>query len=280
MDVSEIKDILKDRVKLAYIVSFSTLAFVGFLLIVKIDIGGILGRIATQQDALKGLKMLEEVAAYQKYIGTFDLKVAGKKDEQWMIKFITDAAKENDLVLELVKPMTPERVNGYDMLGVIVEGSGKYHNIGKFAADVENSDRYLYFESFNLRAKDIGGFNQASGVSGSGQGFRRVGGRGPAAVANTPNMFQGVPGAQSMMTPSGFPMQPGMSPMDQEMMRLMEEEMGMTQSPQQAPVTSGDPSDAAQDDSATEPGTVTKKKIIEERKTDFRTIIRCFRKGK
>jgi len=154
MDIKNLKTIFKDKLKAAYIISFTVLLILGYLLIVRIDLGGFYKLTDTLGESRGNLTILQTIAKYKTYINDFNKKLALKGiGADWLVGTITDSAKKKFITLDLVRPVDTGSVSGYEKISVMVQGRASYHNINEFVSELENNKKFLVVEDFKLETR-------------------------------------------------------------------------------------------------------------------------------
>lgn len=155
MDPMMLKKILQDKIKLAYIVSFLVLIIFAFLLLVKGDMGKIYSSKGLNLEVSDNLDTLKTIAEYKEYINEFDSKftVSGKSTN-WLIETVTGIANAKSVPLRLVRPLENTAFSNYKTISVLMEGNAPYHNIANFISSLENNEKYIVIEKFELKAQD------------------------------------------------------------------------------------------------------------------------------
>ena len=157
MELQKLKDILKDKVKVAYIASFTALGIFACLLLIRIDLGNHNRLRRSLQETNENLDIVKTVAEYRIHINEFNsLFAVVEKDANWLIGIITDVAKEKSVPLNLVKPLEGVVSSGYKKISVLVEGRAPYHDMANFISGLENNEKYLIIEEFEFKTKDAG----------------------------------------------------------------------------------------------------------------------------
>ncbi|MBN1354298.1 MAG: hypothetical protein JW994_06490 [Candidatus Omnitrophica bacterium] len=150
MEINELKNILKDKIKRAYIIVFSALAVFAYFLLARHDMGVFYGLRNTINVMEKNLNTLKAISAYTKYTDKFNSGFCMENNTHLLIEIVTEAAKARSVALTLVRPLETTHMSGYRKISINVEGEAPYDNLGYFISDLENSRNYLFIEEFNL----------------------------------------------------------------------------------------------------------------------------------
>ena len=154
IDISELKNIPKDKIKMSYIISLSFFALIAYLLLFKSDFGYRNRMKYLLQENINNLNLVRRIAEYKNFITDFNQKYCVEHTNQ-LITIVTDAAKENNVIIELVKPLSDRKKAGYENIRVQIEGRAFYNNIGDFISTLENNEKFIFVESMELEAEDI-----------------------------------------------------------------------------------------------------------------------------
>lgn len=151
MEFNKLKDILNDRMKVAYAVTFIVLGLFAYFLLVRVDIGNLYRGERHLKELNDNLNMLRAFAVYKDYINEFDTKFAvHEKGIEWLMEIVSESAKKKSVLLELVKPLEGASLFGYKKASVLVEGEAPYHEMAYFISDLENNEKYIFIEKFEL----------------------------------------------------------------------------------------------------------------------------------
>jgi len=147
----DIKDLLNDKLKVAYAASAAVLLFIAYTLIIGGDLKS-LGSLNRSLSVIRGNQyILRDTVQYKRYIGEFENKYLFKKGENAGIQVISETARKTSVTLDLVQPSDVGTILGrYRAVSFIVEGSGSYQAVTDFVAAIENNENYFAIESFNL----------------------------------------------------------------------------------------------------------------------------------
>ena len=157
MELSNLKDIFNDRVKAAYISSFTVILLLAYTLLVRIDFGKFRYIQLSLSETDENLAILKKIAEYTEDINKFNSKFVIKDEgTNWLIGTVTDVAKSSNIKLDLTKPAeSTASYAGYKKVSVLVEGKASYHDMAKFISGIESNEKYLVIEEFELRAEDV-----------------------------------------------------------------------------------------------------------------------------
>ncbi len=152
MDFKEIKNILKDKVKTAYMVVFAILIIFAYLIIIRVDLAkfSILKNEALEKE--ENLRILATIDNSKKTIEKFNNELSVDKDPYSLLGLITENAKKELITLDFVRPIESITLSGYRKISILVEGRASYHNIGRFILALETGDKYLIVEELQMRS--------------------------------------------------------------------------------------------------------------------------------
>ena len=162
IDQATVKKILENKVKVTYIVSFLILGILAFILLFKIDMGKFHNTKRALKEVTENLDTLKIIVEDRTYISEFDSKfTVSRKNTNWLIETVSDIANAKSVPLRLVRPLESTAFSGYKTISVLMEGNAPYHNIAEFISSLENNDKYIVIENFELGATDVVPFWQA-----------------------------------------------------------------------------------------------------------------------
>lgn len=150
MQFTEIKNILNDRINVAYIVSFSILAVFAYILLVKCDISNLYRLNTVFQETNLSLQTLKRMNDYKAYTSKFDSTFVSAKGTNWLIEIITELSKKEGVALELLKPAESRTIAGYKIIMVTAEGTAAYPNMVRFLNRLENFEKRLFIEEIGF----------------------------------------------------------------------------------------------------------------------------------
>lgn len=238
MDISKIKNILKDKVKTAYVAAFALLALLAFILIGKHDIGNFFRLSGESREAEHNLTTLKRSADYKIFLSDFKKQFAAGNGTGWLMEVVTDFARKDNVAIEFLRPWDTNFIRGTRVIRVMAEGRAPYANMMRFLGRLENYEKFLYVEDLSITAEGtrrlpgrmprIPGYTE-TGAGGSmppamsrmqqmtaRRGRPPMPGMGPAG-AGMPPFPQGGPGGADMSQGPEMPPPAGMEPMPEEL---------------------------------------------------------------
>ena len=211
MEFSDLKLIWNDKVKRAYLISFSTIIMLVYVLLIKYDLGGFAALTNELQKAETNLRDVTDISENTHFVNKFDNDFTIAGDTRHIIELITTAAKERSVEIDLIRPLKSFDTSGYRKVRVLIEGRAKYHQVGHFVSALENTDKFLVIEELSLRGEQEEVMSEGnvfiSGAPGVQGGF-------PPGMDSSRRMPQYSPGMQGQYPPEmmqgmgGYP--PGM----------------------------------------------------------------------
>ncbi len=151
MDFGDIKILWGDKVKRVHIIAFTVLFFLAYFLIVKHDIGTFAKLSNDLFEAESNLRDIDVISKNRDFAEKYNKEFALKKGAQFLIELITNTAKDEGIEIDLVRPLKSVDMSGYRKIRVLIEGKAVYHNLGRFVSTLENSEKHLFIEDFNMR---------------------------------------------------------------------------------------------------------------------------------
>ena len=142
----DIKYILGDKRKVAYVCSFIALGFFAYILLVRHDIGDILRSNREFDEAGKNLKMLKDAKGDSAYLAEFKALRTSGQDANALINTVMAAAKNASVVVGSLKPLASTDVKGYSIMRVTAEGEAPYSDFLRFIDRMERFEARLYIE--------------------------------------------------------------------------------------------------------------------------------------
>ena len=101
----------------------------------------------------------------QEYVTQLEKQLPGKADMDALLSDINQAGIGRGLQFELFRPGTVELKDYYAELPIALRVSGRYHDIGAFAADVANLSRIVTLHNLSILAPStVGAPKDASGA--------------------------------------------------------------------------------------------------------------------
>ncbi|NQU95125.1 MAG: hypothetical protein HQ549_02685 [Candidatus Omnitrophica bacterium] len=174
MEIASLKNILKDKIKMAYLISFLTLGIVAYFLLMRHDLGTFYKSQKTIYNSNKNLKALKKIEKYTKYSNKFNSEFAVEKNAYKLIEIITKSAKNRSVVLDEVKPIESGAVEGHLKISIAIEGMASYNNVAHFISDLEASDKLLITEELSMRADDISMYSDMEGFMPGHEGLSTI----------------------------------------------------------------------------------------------------------
>ncbi|MDD5438613.1 MAG: hypothetical protein PHS37_00305 [Candidatus Omnitrophica bacterium] len=155
MENLDIKEILNDKIKRAYIISVVVLAVIAWQLFLRVDVSTITALTHTRDTLNGNLDIIKNIIQTKRYIGDFDANYIVKKEQNAVIQVITELSKEANVTLDLVQPDERPFVAGrYRGLSIEVIGSGSYQAVTNFISIIENNPDYFIIAYCDLSAED------------------------------------------------------------------------------------------------------------------------------
>lgn len=95
----------------------------------------------------------------QEYVTQLEKQLPGKADMDALLSDINQAGLGRGLQFELFRPGQMQTKEYYAELPIAIRVSGRYHDVGSFAADVANLSRIVTLQNVNLipQSRDPGG---------------------------------------------------------------------------------------------------------------------------
>lgn len=105
-------------------------------------------------------ELLKQKQLVQEYVTQLEKQLPGKAEMDALLSDINQAGLGRGLQFELFRPGQVQVKDYYAELPIAIRVSGRYHDIGAFAADVANLSRIVTLQNLNITpqtAKDAGG---------------------------------------------------------------------------------------------------------------------------
>lgn len=90
----------------------------------------------------------QKVDKYLKYFPT-------SSDASWLISEVSSKVKKADVDLLSIKPSSIKHFKDYDIISVILQLRGSFHNVGEFISKLESSNILLKVSSINVIGRRI-----------------------------------------------------------------------------------------------------------------------------
>lgn len=150
IELSGIKNITKDRGKMAYIIALGFLGVFSYILIIKGDVGD-LHRLMTAYNATSGnLRTLAQATEYSGFINAFDSVYITAKDANWLMEELTKLASDTRVKLSSLRPAQAGGIPDYRIIRVAAEGEASYRDLLNFIRKLENHENRLFVEELSL----------------------------------------------------------------------------------------------------------------------------------
>ncbi|MBL7157738.1 MAG: hypothetical protein ISS92_06255 [Candidatus Omnitrophica bacterium] len=164
MEIAGLKNILKDKIKMAYLISFLALGIGAYFLLLKHDLGIFYKSQKTVYNSNKNLEALKKIERYTKYTDKFNSNFAVEKNAYKLIEIITKSAKNRSVILDEVKPIESGAIAGYLKISIAIKGKASYNNVARFISDLEASDKLLITEELSMRIDDVSMYPEMEGL--------------------------------------------------------------------------------------------------------------------
>jgi len=126
------------------------LGIFAYLLLVQYDIGSILRLKNRIEDTEANLTTIKAASEYQTYINEFNSMYLNDENANWLIETITKFAESENVKIKLIKPITSGGISEYKVVRVLAEGRSEYLNLLSFIKRLENYNKHLFIEEFNI----------------------------------------------------------------------------------------------------------------------------------
>lgn len=168
MDITKtLSDVLKNPKQLMIAVGVTTLVvlflYLNFLIVPQLmKIAEIRGRIGKMSADLTNAKadiekidsMKKVIEEYKKKVGQYEKLLPTKEDVPAILENLSEMARNANMRIAGIVPMDPKESKSrriYQEIPIAISAKAGFHELGRFMASVENSDRFMKVVDIQIR---------------------------------------------------------------------------------------------------------------------------------
>lgn len=111
---------------------------------------------AAENDIAKTAKLKKEIAAYQSKIESYESMLPVEQEVPKLLESLSAMAKSSNVKIVGITPLalkqeeSPEKI--YQEIPILISARSGYHELGRFLADLESSDRFMKVADIDIKS--------------------------------------------------------------------------------------------------------------------------------
>ncbi|GEM_PF-6773030 len=165
-----LKYLSQNKTKVAYVIFCMITAALVYVLLIRVDLGAYIKMRSFVAESTANLQILKKSEEYRALIDLFNAKFSLERGTDRMIGAINHIAEAEGAALDLLRPLEPYNASGFKAVRIEVEGRAPFLKILRIISRIENEEKHLFIEEFEMNSSDsdnIAGFKFVIAAFGS-----------------------------------------------------------------------------------------------------------------
>jgi type IV pilus assembly protein PilO len=95
-------------------------------------------------------RLVREIVLLNKKIGSYEKRLPRQRDVSWLMRKVTQLAKDAQVKIISLKPQAIDRQVGYVRIPLEIKLNCSYHELGGFLSNIESSPEFIRINSLQL----------------------------------------------------------------------------------------------------------------------------------